>query len=265
MLAVWTNQLECTRLLLRYNASQDPVDKNGWDATMHCWPEARIGQDSRLGHLRLLNEDAVLNATFTNSANWTHIQRASAYGTADEVRALVRHGALPDHSTAPLGWNAIQHSTYFGNIATFEALLLLTPNAEHAVDIRGWSLLHLAAEGAGFEMVQRLLRLGVDARRRSKPSVERIERFELQNRACLASDVSLVYHGPGQVTELFESCEDVEAQVDGDAKAAAVDHSQASTQRCEEQFEAVFAVKSLVAWFILMIVVRLFIYIRYQR
>jgi ankyrin repeat protein len=103
---------------------------------------------------------------------WTVLHRAAAYGTSDDVHALINRGACTFLRTKEHGWGPLATSVRFGNVATFERLLKhVGSEAISEIDTRGWTMLHLAAEQGHRELITRLATSGAELHALSTPSI----------------------------------------------------------------------------------------------
>lgn len=121
-------------------------------------------------YIDIFGQDESLEWEVLDSWGWTALHRAAAYGTAAEVHTLIKHGASSDTLAMPLCWAGIHHAVFNGNIDTFLALVGEKYTADiQRPDVRGWSLLHIAASAGHDDIVRHLLGLGADYLARSLP------------------------------------------------------------------------------------------------
>ena len=166
--AVWQKQLDVTRLLLSEGASQDHINKIGWNATFFCWPDLEPGEQDMLEFLNLLDHYSYQDLDVVDTEGWTALHRVAAYATPSEVSRLIHLGADPAKVALPLRWNAIHHAVFYGNYATFVVLLpYYDVDIVSLTDERGWTLLHIAASAGHDKIVRHLLQLGADPDARS--------------------------------------------------------------------------------------------------
>ena len=188
--AVWHKQLDVTRLLLGEGASQDHINKLGWNITFFCWPKLQHGEQCMLDFLNLLAEDSYQDLDVADTEGWTALHRVAAFSLPSEVEALMKLGADPEKVALPLRWNAIHHAVFYGNYGAFKVLLpRYGDNVVSVTDERGWTLLHIAASAGHDDIVRHLLRLGADPTTESKPFMSHMPE-SLFKRACTSQEVA---------------------------------------------------------------------------
>lgn len=202
--AVWHQQLDVVRLLLRRGASQDHINTIGWNVTFFCWPRLEFGRRSMLDCLNLLAADAVQDLGTVDTEGWTVLHRVAAYATAAELLELIRQGARPEQVAMPLRWNALHHAVFYGNEDTYKALIPHFPdNMTSMLDERGWTLLHIAASAGHGTIVQDLLERGANPDALSKPFFSHMP-ASLHGRACTPRQVALA-QGPEREAQYVEA------------------------------------------------------------
>jgi ankyrin repeat protein len=113
--------------------------------------------------VNLLAEHTVLELDMVDTQDWTAMHRAAAFGTADDVKALLRLRASPLVSAPQLQWNAIHHAVHGQNVPTLVVMLdHCGREGLESLDSRGWSLLHVAAANQCAETIRELLRRGAN-------------------------------------------------------------------------------------------------------
>jgi len=133
--------------------------------------------------------------------DWTILHRAAAFGCAEDITKLLQLGAFPMVYTSRFQWLPIQCAVRFNNLSTFRVLTNFFPPLEliSLTDIRGWTLLHLAAYQGSSELIANLLHIGLDPKAESSPStlwvpkgIEHVKATPLEiAKACDREDVYL--------------------------------------------------------------------------
>lgn len=187
--AVWKRQLDIVRLLLNRGASQDHITTRGWNTTFFCWPRLQPRERPELDLLYVLAADSYQYLDVADTEGLTVLHRVSAFGLTEEVTALMNLGGDPEVVALPLRWNAIHHAVFYGNYPVFKTLLPYYTNLLTMTDLRGWTLLHIAASAGHDQIVRHLLRLGSDPNARSKPFMSHMPE-SLFGRACTPQEVA---------------------------------------------------------------------------
>lgn len=119
------------------------------------------------------------------------MHRAAAYGNGDDIRSLTAHGSSHMLCTLKLHWTPIFVAVRFKNISTFNELMRHTPPSFiWETDLRGWTLLHIAADVGNQEMIKLLLDLGACPHALSRPSSFLVPRG-LENKSLTPKDIAL--------------------------------------------------------------------------
>jgi ankyrin repeat protein len=206
--AVWNQQLDVVRLLLRHGASQDHINTIGWNVTFFCWPYLEFGRRSMLDYFNLLADDSIQDLEAVDTEGWTVLHRVAAYATATELLELIRQGARPEQEALPLRWNALHHAVFYGNEDTYKALIPHFINdMTSMLDERGWTLLHIAASAGHYMIAQDLLARGANPDALSKPFMSHMP-VSLHGRACTPRQVASA-QGPereAQYVEVMRVC-----------------------------------------------------------
>ena len=117
------------------------------------------------------SQSDVINAQ--TSKGWTPLHRAAAHGTGQDVESLIKRGANLTLKTSQEDWMPIFAAVNFNNIDTFEKLVRYSPpSCFQDTDVRGWTMLHIAAAKGNSELVTRLVSLGADPHVRSHSNNE---------------------------------------------------------------------------------------------
>lgn len=161
------------RLLLQHKVDLDHVNGAGTTPAHHLFnPGPAVAVDAQFFDMLACHRFSNLNAK--DEDGFTPLHRAAAYGTGRDVRSLLRLGADPSLRSAFKGWTPVFFATFYDNADTFRALAdplcgagksLSGGGARSlvtAVDVRGWTLLHVAASRSSFGVVPMLLQAGAD-------------------------------------------------------------------------------------------------------
>ena len=177
-------------LLLRYGANLDHISALSWTPLFYCWPKLEATHISMANFLTTLANADDFDVNIIDKWGWTVIDRAAAYGTADDIETLINLGASVNTCALPLRWSAIFHATYYGNFETFLTLVPhYSPIIIQETDARGWTLLHIAASAGHVQIVRHLLSLGTDPYSLSKPYMSHMPK-ELFGRRCTPEEVA---------------------------------------------------------------------------
>ncbi|KAI1209711.1 ankyrin, partial [Annulohypoxylon truncatum] len=124
--------------------------------------------------------DCLLFDDIKDKEGWTALHRCAAFGTGEDVRFLHLLGAsaYSNRYTTRRGWSPIHVAALMNNVSTLEALSNLQtdrlptrmlPEEDagglDAVDIYGWTPLHLATHRGSSDTMEWLLRNGADPHR----------------------------------------------------------------------------------------------------
>jgi ankyrin repeat protein len=150
----------------------DHISAVGWSPVFYLWPGYDERRTSLVECLEIITARSGIEFEVLDINGWAIIHRAAAYGTVDEVAHLLKLGASIRTTVGPLKWTAIHESVFHGNFPVFLDLLPRYSELNEDIntpDLRGWSLLHIAASAGHDEIIRHLLSLGADPRCRSKP------------------------------------------------------------------------------------------------
>ena len=131
--------------------------------------ESYTAGNNSLDFLQLLNNDTLhLDLEVIDIYGSTVLQRRAEEGSAEEIKALLDLGCIPNDGPLCLGDGGdttIHYSIFSGNYETFSVLLephfRKFPNIDQE-DENGWTMLSLAAYHGHDKIVRRLLELGAD-------------------------------------------------------------------------------------------------------
>ncbi|KAL1987786.1 hypothetical protein VTN96DRAFT_2626 [Rasamsonia emersonii] len=174
--------IEIARFLISRGARLDYVSSRGWTPVFELfWPSKEDQPSPEFLHLLCANSFADFDVQ--DSSGWTCLHRAAAYGTAADVRELLRVGASPLITTHSLGWTPVFCAARFCNTATLAELARhLQPSFIYSTDARGWTLLHVAVDAGDFDTMYLVLQLGADPHQTAKIDGEWVTPTELARR-----------------------------------------------------------------------------------
>jgi ankyrin repeat protein len=112
--------------------------------------------------IEILACNSFQNFDAQDARGWTALHRAAAFGTLDDVKALLLMKASIDVRTHNLQWTPLFCAVCFSNLETAQELWTCYNDPSQMKDLRGWNLLHVAAAAGNFEAVPFLLKKGVD-------------------------------------------------------------------------------------------------------
>jgi ankyrin repeat protein len=131
-------QLDIASVLPSYGSCAADISALGWTPAFFVWPTLSKGVSSMVEYIKLIGNDVSVEWEVLDMWNWTVLDRAAAFGTGDEVEALLMFGANPATIALPLRWTALHHAVFYGNLETFLVLIDPKYNASiHSVDARG--------------------------------------------------------------------------------------------------------------------------------
>lgn len=169
-LAAQRNNLDMIRLLLFKHALAEHTDAQGWTAAFYLWSTiTKMPNQSDI--LKVLSVDGGCEMGAVGQHNWTALHRAAAFGTADDVRVMLQHGADTQVCTDSLAWNPLHYATLYGNESVICELL----RPEYRLDVnspdrRGWTPIHIAASLGMTTTLCVLLKLGANTHGLTKPT-----------------------------------------------------------------------------------------------
>jgi ankyrin repeat protein len=169
--AFYSGRVDIVRLLLDANAELEYVNRRRWTPAQYIYDP----QLCNLHTIELLDIYACRDFDQWDSqdaAGWTILHRASAFGRGKDIRKLLHLRASSIIYTFTLNWLPLFCSVKFGNESTFDVLADLIPRRDFPIlmDVRGWTLLHLAAENGSEVLMTKLLRRGLDPYMKSDAS-----------------------------------------------------------------------------------------------
>ena len=191
--ALSSRNMQIVRLLLSRGADMYHVSAWGWSPVFYLWDWIDGRQESATDFIEAL-------ACYSGFV-WSHkglfdvegfalIHRASICGTPKEVEALLKLGADPFATVGPLEWTAIHNAVFYGRLDILEALMRCCNCIDvEDPDVRGWTLLHIAASAGHDDIVKHLLGSGAEPEALSRPSYSHMPK-ELFGKCCTPAEVA---------------------------------------------------------------------------
>ena len=152
------------RLFLERGAKIDHISAKGWTPAFNLFGYRWIhGSDEPCTeYLDLLSAASFSEFDIQDVDGWSAMHRAAAFGSCEDIAALVSHGA-PCALLTTMEWAPIRCAVKFENENTFVELAKhLPPSFVDEKDIRGWTILHEAANMGSRTMLRLVLRYGAD-------------------------------------------------------------------------------------------------------
>jgi ankyrin repeat protein len=138
---------------------------------------------------------------------WALIHRAAIFGTPEDVLMLIRYGVDPYQTIGDLGWTVLHNVVYYG---IFDMFLALIPYFEHMgfdiPDLRGWTLLHIAAAEGHEPIIYHLLLQGADPDAMTRPAWNVVPKM-IEGKASSIAEVARA-HGEEQYLKFIKILED---------------------------------------------------------
>lgn len=200
--AFYRRQVVTSRLLLKHGVDINHISGRGSTPLFHLYNPGRT-ENLSPELLEMLISHGFANVNVQSVEGWSGLHRAAAYGSAEDVRHLLYYKADTTLRTCKLLWTPIFCSVRFGNQDTLRELAGVEGSfIKRLVDIRGWSLLHIAVDYGSFQVIPFLLKAGLDPHAYSCAS-DRSLPPELQGRRLTSIDIA-EYHGPERVEKYHD-------------------------------------------------------------
>ncbi|KAF2736145.1 ankyrin [Polyplosphaeria fusca] len=165
-------QPDIARLLLLAGANVEVSYRNGLTAASYLYGKSRGERVPQTEFLEILANNSFSNFNGQDNNGWTVLHRAAAWGTAANVRTLIKMQTSIWSRTTKLDWTPQFIAVCFKNLDTLQELWNQHTDADfkNNQDFRGWNMLHMAAGYGKFDAVPFLIQQGVELGAMSKPT-----------------------------------------------------------------------------------------------
>lgn len=161
-------------MLISNGADPENINLNGTTPLFQLFqPDQESTETPAIELIQMLTPHSLSCINTQSCEGWTPLHRAAAYGTRQDVDCLIKRGANLTLKTYREQWPPIFVAVDSNNIDTFDQLAhYSTPECFQDTDIRGWTMLHIAAAIGNSELIAILIDLGADPHASSNPSSE---------------------------------------------------------------------------------------------
>lgn len=142
----------------------DHISAKGWTPAFDLFGYEWIhhSKESCNEYLELLSAASFSEINNQDVDGWSAMHRAAAFGSREDITALIKYGSSCTLLTN-MNWTPIRCAVRFENEDTFlELAKHLQPSFVDDQDIRGWTLLHEAADMGSYEMLHLVLQYKPD-------------------------------------------------------------------------------------------------------
>lgn len=193
--ALYHRNRHAVRLILAKDADLQYISLLGWTPAFYLWRHRLELQESALELLQALQSSDPKG--FLQSISGTIdvgelslLHRVATLGTPDELQWLLKCGVDAHLRAGQLEWTAMFHAAYDGRLDNLRVLGEAYPESLiHDTDLRGWTLLHIAAAEGQTDIIQWLVELGADPNAKSQPSFVDVDET-LYGLACTPAEVA---------------------------------------------------------------------------
>jgi len=161
--------MDCARLLLVRDVEVHHVNAKGWTPAFNLFGSFPPGvkHDSCSEYLDILSAESFADFNLQDGEGWTCMHRAAAFGNGGDIRHLLKLNVSAILKTTKLSWLPIFCAVQFGNMATYKELAKIHHNLLALIDVRKWSLLHVAVNAKRLDIMCELINLGANPHCRS--------------------------------------------------------------------------------------------------
>ncbi|PVH84399.1 ankyrin [Cadophora sp. DSE1049] len=161
--AFFCGNIEIVRLLLSAGAELDYVNRRRWTCLRYLY-DPTLYNLYTVELLELCHQEEFDGWDCPDTSGWTMAHRAAAFGHECDIRKLQNLKVCFTTSTLELHWLPIFCAVRYANESTFNILVdMISPSDLPKLrDVRGWTLLHLAAMTGSESILTRLFRCQCD-------------------------------------------------------------------------------------------------------
>jgi ankyrin repeat protein len=195
-----------TRLLLETGADANNINGRGWTPLFHVFNQGLTQKgsiESSEEYIEMLAAQSFSEFHIQDKQGWSCVHRAAAFGTAMDIKILSRFQAPFMLQTVKLSWPPIFCAVQFENTATFTELTRFHPDFLTLIDVRMWTLLHVAVNIKSLQLISLLIDLGADPHARSIPTSFLVPE-DLKNVAVTPGDIALL-RGPDVLSTYLDA------------------------------------------------------------
>ena len=200
--ALYKRNPRMVRALLKHGADTQFMSRcRGWSVMFYLWIDENVTQPSCTDFLNILrtqDSDLLKLAEYTliDEDGWSLLSRAASSGTRCEIEYLTRCGA-DIYWKDVYDWNAIFEAVHGRKLEIVKYFAECDPSLLYVRDVRGWTLLHIAASCSHETIIRYLLKQGLDPEARSWACEAGVSE-NLRGRECTPADVAFakdIEHG----------------------------------------------------------------------
>jgi ankyrin repeat protein len=127
----------------------------------HLWQHQGVKFSDEFFHM--CSETGFSHPNTQDGSGWTCLHRAAAFGTARDIKALLKLGASMTMYTSQHAWTPIHVAAVMNNLSTLTALSAqVSAYTLHSPDAHGWTPLHLAVYREAEDTMRFLLKNGAN-------------------------------------------------------------------------------------------------------
>jgi ankyrin repeat protein len=191
--AFYYGHVEIVRMLLAANADLEYVNSLLWACPRYMYDPERSSPDT-IELLEICAAEGFDLWDAQDAVGWTIAHRAAAFGRGRDVKKLWHLGTSFHTLVHNLNWLPIHCALRYRNESTFDFLASLIHPSSFATltDSRGWTLLHVAAEGGSEVLMAELLRRGLSPLEKSDATTRWVPE-DLKLRELLPMDIATKY------------------------------------------------------------------------